>query len=300
MATSSSPLQQALSLLRSEGSEVIRRAVAGNERLAPADLATDDDPGWFGPDSAIWEVHASSAMLIGGLRALLLQTLHPLAMAGVAQHSDYRNDPWGRLHRTGRFVGATTYGNAASAESAVETVRRVHKRVKGFAPDGRPYSANDPHLLLWVHVTEVDSFLAAFNRYGDHQISPERQDQYVAEMAVIATALGAETPPKSVAELAETIERFRSECGGSRQTRDATRFLLNPPVGLLTRPAYGIITAAAIGLLPTWARLQLLLPPVPLVDPLAVQPAAKALMGAIGWLLGSDEHRGLPSGRATR
>ncbi len=263
-------------------------------------MATDDDPGWFGPDSATWQVHSSSSMLIGGLRALLLQTLHPLAMAGVAQHSDYKNDPWGRLHRTGRFVGSTTYGNSTTAETAVAMVRRVHGRVKGFAPDGRPYAANDPHLLLWVHITEVDSFLSAYNRYGADKLTMERQDQYVAEMSIVAERLGSEPAPKSVAELDDCFNRFRTECKGSRQSRDATRFLLNPPVNLATRPAYGVITAAAIGLLPRWARMQLLLPPVPFIEPLAVEPAAKVLMAALGWLMGGQDRSTVRSEHATR
>ncbi len=280
-------VDQALSFVRREGSQALRRAIAGDEHLEVTEMASPDDEGWFGPTSVVWRVHSSPAMLIGGLRALLLQTLHPLAMAGVADHSDYRDDPWGRLHRTGRFVGATTYGNTSSAEAAVEVVRRVHERVKGFAPDGRPYSANDPHLLLWVHVTEVDSFLRAYQRYDGSRLSIAEQDRYVAEMAIVAERLGSQRPPVSVAEMAEVMSAFRRECSANRQTREALRFLLNPPVNLATRPIYGLISAAAVGLLPPWARRALWLPPVPIVEPLAVQPAAKALTGAIGWLMGA-------------
>ncbi|MCP3989662.1 MAG: DUF2236 domain-containing protein, partial [Actinomycetia bacterium] len=134
--------------------------------MATADLATHDDPGLFGPGSVAWRVHAESSMLIGGLRALLLQTLHPLALAGVADHSVYRQDPWGRLHRTARFIGATTYGNTATAEQIITRIRAIHAQVTGVAPDGTPYEANDPHLLLWVHITEIDSFLRAYDRYA--------------------------------------------------------------------------------------------------------------------------------------
>ncbi len=300
MTPAPNPVEQAISMLRTGGSAVLRRAIAGDQTLSPDELASADDPGWFGPGSAVWQVHSSSSMLIGGLRALLLQTLHPLAMAGVAEHSDYKNDPWGRLHRTGRFVGATTYGNSSTAQGAVDTVRAVHDRVKGFAPDGRPYSANDPHLLLWVHITEVDSFLAAYQRYGDDKLSPDRADAYIAEMATVAEALGSDRAPRSAAELSECVEDFRGECRGTRQSREATRFLVNPPVNLVARPAYGVITAAAIGLLPSWSRRQLLLPVLPLADPLAVQPAARLLMGAIGWLMDAGDSNGLPSERADR
>ena len=119
----------------------------------------DDDPGLFGPDSVTWKLHNDFCLLAGGLRALMLQTMHPLAMAGVADHSNYRTDPLGRLANTSAYVGTTVFGTTAEATAAVATVKRVHRRVVGVAPDGRPYDANDPHLLTWVHHTLVDSFL---------------------------------------------------------------------------------------------------------------------------------------------
>ncbi|MCW2686118.1 MAG: hypothetical protein JWR37_1008, partial [Mycobacterium sp.] len=118
-------------------------------------------PRWFADDRPIRRVHGDASMFVGGLRALLLQSLHPLAMAGVAGHSDYRGDPWGRLQRTSTFLAVTTYGPAADAQRAVDRVRGIHQQVRGVAPDGRPYHATDPHLLEWVHIAEVDSFLLA-------------------------------------------------------------------------------------------------------------------------------------------
>ena len=159
-------IDELVATLRDEGARRIRNLLAGQEGLTEADLATYDDPGLFGPASVAWRVHGEMSMLVGGLRALLLQTLHPPTMAGVADHSDYRKDPLGRLHRTGRFIGATTYGNTATAEHVIEMVRRIHERVAGTLADGTPYAATDPHLLGWVHVTEVDSFLRAYERYG--------------------------------------------------------------------------------------------------------------------------------------
>lgn len=125
---------EVVSILRREGGELMRMAIAGNERLSTDELASREDPGLFGPASVAWRVHGESSMLIGGLRALLLQTLHPLAMAGVADHSDYSHDPWGRLHRTGRFVATTTYGNRAAAEQAVAIVHAIHERIVGTTP----------------------------------------------------------------------------------------------------------------------------------------------------------------------
>jgi uncharacterized protein (DUF2236 family) len=262
--------------------------LAGDEGLRPDEMASIDDLGLYGPDSIVWRVHGDSAMLIGGLRSLMLQTLHPLAMAGVAQHSNYKSDPWGRLNRTGRFVGATTYGSTATAEEAIAVVRRVHDRVRGTAPDGRPYAANDPHLLLWVHTTEVDSFLRAYERYGAGRLRDAEKNQYVAEMAEIARRLGSESPPESNAELAACLNDFRSECRAGAQARETMRFLMLPPVPLILRGPYGILTAGAITLLPSWARRELWLPVLPLTDPLAVRPAATVLTRAIGWLMAAD------------
>ena len=142
----------------------------GPERTA----ALFDAPGerLFAEASPIRRVHADAAMFIGGIRALLLQSLHPLAMAGVADHSDYRADPWGRLQRTADFLATTTFGTVDMAEQSITMVRRIHEHVTGTAPDGRPYTANDPHLLAWVHVAEVDSFLAAHDRYGEQPLTP--------------------------------------------------------------------------------------------------------------------------------
>lgn len=258
--------------------------------MAVDDIATNDDPGLFGPDSSVWRVHGDSAMVIGGLRALLLQTLHPLAMAGVADHSDYRADPFGRLHRTGHFVGLTTFGSTAAAETVIDQVRAIHTRVVGTAPDGRPYAATDPRLLLWVHVTEVDSFLDAHRRYGEHRLSGEDQDRYVAEMAEIAIRLGADPQavPRSRAELKRCLNGFRSELTYGRQARDAVRFLIVPPLPLAARGVYGIILAAAVASLPRWARRKLWIPVLPGTDRLAIRPAAIALTRTMGWFLNQD------------
>lgn len=284
---------EALSMVRRQGGSRLRAALAGDEALRFDELASRADPGLYGPASVAWRVHGDSAMLIGGLRALLLQTLHPLAMAGVADHSDYREDPWGRLHRTGRFIGATTYGNTETAERVIATIRRVHDRVEGVAPDGRPYAANDPHLLLWVHVTEVDSFLRAYDRYGTGRLTDAERDRYVAEMARVGQMLGVEAAPESVAELDATIAAFRQECRFDDQAREAVRFLLRPPVPLPLRGAYGLITAASIGLLPTWAQIMLRLPVPPGFDPLAIRPAATVLTRTIGWLMSESRSHDL-------
>lgn len=284
---------EALALVRREGGNRLRTALAGNEGLQHHELADADDHGLFGPASVAWRVHGDSAMLIGGVRSLMYQTLHPLAMAGVTDHSDYRHDPWGRLHRTGRFIGATTFGNTNTAESIIDVVRTVHDRVEGFAPDGRPYSANDPHLLLWVHATEVDSFLAGYNRYGAGKLTDAEQDRYVAEMAEVGERLGAEDLPRTTEQLAETLRMFQEECEYGDQAKEAMRFLLRPPMPVATIGAYGLISGAAIGLLPGWTREMLRLPTVPGLDPLAIRPAATVLTRTIGWLMSEARNEDL-------
>jgi uncharacterized protein (DUF2236 family) len=276
----------AVSTLRTRVAGTIRLMVSGDRR--PPSRAPDVD-GLFGPESATWQVHADLAMFVGGLRALLLQTMHPLAMAGVAEHSDYRDDPWGRLRRTGQFVGITTFGSEAEALAMIERVRRIHDHVSGTAPDGRTYEANDPHLLAWVHVTEVDSFLRAYQRYGQGSLSSSDADRYVAEMAVVARLLGADDVPESVAEIDAFFQRVRPELTVTREAREAVGFLLAPPVALAARPAYAVISAAAIGLLPPWARRKLWLPVAPLSDPVLVRPAARALLGGLHWALHGEQ-----------
>lgn len=260
--------------------------LAGSDEVPVRAVSYDVDPGLFGPDSATFEVHTDPSMIIGGLRALLLQTMHPLAMAGVADHSNYRSDPLGRLHRTGGFVGTTTFGTTDEAERAIRAVRRIHERVRGTAPDGRAYEATDPHLLQFVHCTEVDSFLRARQRYGATPLSQGAGDRYVDEMAVIAEKLGVPRPPRCRRTLAAALDGYRAEHHVGRQARDTVRFLTWPPLPLAARPTYGLVFAAAVSMLPAHARRQLLLPVAPLAEPFAIRPAATVLMRTLGWALG--------------
>jgi uncharacterized protein (DUF2236 family) len=294
---SSSP--HPLTRLRDVVAADVRGLLAAEELPASWFERTADDQGLFGPASSTWRVHRSRAGLIGGLRALFLQSLHPLAMAGVAQHSDYRSDPWGRLRRTGSFIAVTTYGTTGAAERAIAAVRRAHEQVTGVAPSGLPYRANDPDLLAWVHATEVDSFLRAYQRYGGDPLTEHEADRYVAEMAVVAAKLGVLVPPTDRAELRTYLYGVRPELRAERQAREAVRFLLAPPLPVYLRPAYGVLTAAAVGLLPAFARRELRLPAPPLADPIVVRPAARALLGALGWAMGPPAH-GAAAGRHAR
>src|SRR4051812_32377205 len=172
---------------------------------------------WFAEDRPIRRVHGDASMFVGGLRALLLQSLHPLAMAGVAGHSGYRGDPWGRLARTSYFLAATTFGPDAEARATIERIKGVHGRVRGRAPDGRTYSAGDPRLLEWVHIAEIDSFLRAHQRYGSAPLDRAGRDGYVADTARVARELGVVDPPETEAALAERVAAVRPALGGSRE-----------------------------------------------------------------------------------
>lgn len=243
-------------------------------------------PRWFAPDRPIREVHADASMFVGGLRALLLQSLHPLAMAGVAEHSDYRGDPWGRLQRTSTFLAFTTFGTASDAQRAVDKVRGIHRRVHGVARDGRPYRADDPHLLEWVHIAEIDSFLLAHRLYGAKPLDQSGRDAYVSDTARVASALGVVDPPQTEAELRERIAAFRPELRSSEAARDAARFLLiTPPLPLLARGPYGVIAATSVSMLPSWARPPLRLPYFPPVEATAIRAAGRVLVGGIRWAM---------------
>ena len=279
----------------SEILEPVRRIVADAVRSRVVGPNADnraqelfEAPGerWFTEDRPIRIIHADSCMFIGGLRALLFQSLQPLAMAGVASHSDYKADPWGRLQRTADFLAATTFGPATEAQRAIDMVKRVHTRVVGTADDGRPYSANDPHLLKWVHIAEVDSFLAAHAKFGEIELSPEQRDGYVLDMSRIASALGVIDPPTTVAELADQIASYRPELRTSAPARDAARYLLlTPPLPIYQRPIYGLLGAAAVSLMPLWTRFPLRLPWLPVSERAVVRPAAQTLTKTLRWAL---------------
>lgn len=268
------------------GDQVRDRVIGPDAPQRHAELFDTGEPGWFDDDAPIRRVHSDAAMFVGGLRALLFQSLHPLAMAGVAQHSDYRADPWGRLQRTADFLAATTFGPASQAQRAVDTVHRVHERVTGTASDGRPYAANDPHLLEWVHLAELASFLAAFDRYGERPLVGTDRDRYVAETAVVARALGVVEPPETERNLRLRLDDFRSELQGTREARDAARYLVfQPPLPLAARPAYGLIAGAAVALMPTWTRRPLRLPWLPVSETIALRPAGELVTRTIRWVM---------------
>ncbi|ROL78738.1 histidine kinase [Pseudomonas chlororaphis] len=213
------------------------------------------DPGLFGPDAICWQVHGDfSSMLIGGISALLMQALHPLALAGVWDHSNFREDMIGRLRRTAQFISGTTFGSRQDAEWLIDKVRTIHLQIVGHAPDGRPYAASDPQLLTWVHVAEVSSFLAAHLRYRNPQLSPADQDRYYGEVALIAERLGATDVPSSRRAVAAYLAGMRPQLLCDERSREVLRLLLAAPApSRLAKPFGSLMMQAGIDLLPDWA-----------------------------------------------
>jgi uncharacterized protein (DUF2236 family) len=251
---------------------------------------TSGDTGWFGPDSVTWRLHQDTSLLLGGVRSLMLQTMEPRTMTGVAQHSNYKADPLGRLWRTGAYVGAVTFGTTAEAEAAIRMVNRAHRPVHGTAADGRSYDANDAHLKLWVHMGMVDSFLTAYRRYGKERLSLDDTNRYLREMAFLADKLGAGRAPETRDELKDYFATLRREgqLWATPEARETVKWLLSVRVSAVTRAPYAVIAAAALNSLPAWVRLQLRMPILPVSDRLAVRPAATLLLRTFSWAMTAE------------
>ncbi|MER2296376.1 MAG: oxygenase MpaB family protein [Pseudomonas sp.] len=217
------------------------------------------DPGLFGPHSISWQVHGDfPSMLVGGIGALMLQLLHPLALAGVWDHSNFREDLLGRLRRTSQFISGTTFGSTRDAEWLLDKVRTIHLQVTGTAPDGTPYAASDPDLLTWVHVAEVSSFLAAHLRYRAPHLSRADQDAYYAEIALIAERLGARDVPRSCQQVEDYLHRMRPSLHCSSRSLEVVGILLKAPApSRLAEPVGKLMLQAGIDLLPDWAQAML-------------------------------------------
>ncbi len=220
------------------------------------------DPGLFGPEAVCWQVHGDfTSMLVGGISALMLQALHPLALAGVWDHSNFRTDMLGRLRRTGQFISGTTFGASGDANWLIDKVRTIHLQVTGHAEDGRAYAASDPELLTWVHVAEVSHFLAAHLRYRNPHLSLADQDRYYAEIALIAERLGARHVPASRQEIAQYLEGIRPQLVCDHRSREVIRLLMNAPApSRLAKPFGALMMQAGVDLLPDWASAMLELP----------------------------------------
>lgn len=282
----------------------IRRTLNGNPVSLPEwvpRLAEGNDTGYFTPDSAVWTVHGSMSTIVAGIRALLMQTLHPGVLAGVREHSHYREDPLGRLAHTIRWIMTVTYGSTTAAREASDWVLRLHEQVRGEYVDGhgqvRPYYANDPELLRWVHIAFTDAFLETHKIWGGP--IPGGPDAYVREWAQAGRLMGAEAPPVSEAEMKKQLDSW-FDAGDLRfdeSVRETVDFIRNPPLHPMLKPGYRVLFAAAVSSLEPKYRELLRLQPARLGPlPLPVRLATRVTLGVVHLALG----RQAPSEQAAR
>ncbi len=225
---------------------------SGQQPVPPSDEAL------FARDTPIRMVHADIvAMMVGGIRGLLLQMLHPHALQGVLDHSNFRSDMHGRLRRTARFIAVTTFGHRDDAQAAIDRVNRIHTAVGGTLPDGSPYSASDPRVLAWVHVAEATSFLAAYLRHVRPDMPGAEQDEYYRQFAVIALALGADPVPTNRAEAEAIFRELRSDLAASPAAREVADLVLGQRPKGAPPAVQTLLGAEAVALLPPFARSML-------------------------------------------
>ncbi|RST29687.1 DUF2236 domain-containing protein [Sphingomonas ginkgonis] len=272
--------------------EQLRRRIAGevvdffNDRSRGQQPIVRSHEALVPPGSVAWRVHGDvTSMMVGGVAALLLQMLHPGALAGVWDHSEFEQNMHGRLRNTARFIAVTTYGRQADAEAAIARVRRIHDQVNGILQDGTTYDANDPRLLAWVHLAGSAMFLAGWKRFGEPDMSMSDQDRYWSDVAPIAERLGADPIPRSVEAASELMRDYRNELRADQRTVAIRHAILEPKVDRLRdRPVQFLLSRAAIDLMPDWARRMHRLSSSGLARP-AVSGATLGLAKTLRWAL---------------
>ena len=267
-------------------------------------LEDGDDEGFFGPDSAAWVVHGGMPTLVAGVRALLLQALHPGALAGVREHSRYREDPLGRLAGTIQWIHTVTYGSTDRAVAGTRMVQAMHQRVVGTFVDGqgltRSYSAGDPDLASWVHLAFTDAFLTCHERWGSP--IPGGPDGYVREWATAGELMGVTDPPRSASELRSQLAAFTDagELRGGRDVSEIVGFIRHPPLHRMLRPSYRVLFRAAVSTLDDRHRAMLGFPRTPIESALPVRSATSAVLNGAGALLGPKPQAELAARRRLR
>lgn len=236
--------------------ELIRKTIremVGGSGPPVAFLTPKGDPGIFGPESIAWKVHSDFiSMMIGGISSLILQALHPQALAGVWDHSSFRKDLKGRLGRTAFFIAATTYGSTEMANNIIDKVNQIHTKITGFDEFGKPYAATDPHLLAWVHLTETRSFMCAFEEYRKEKLSSSEKDQYFLEMSVLGKRMGTLQLPTSYNHTNAAIQSYLPELYYGERAINIIRLLENFPSSLASKPIIKLISRAGFLNLPDW------------------------------------------------
>ncbi|MGV0998962.1 MAG: oxygenase MpaB family protein [Fluviibacter sp.] len=229
------------------------RSMIGTKGPPIAFLEPKGDRGLFGPESIAWRIHEDFiSMMIGGISSLILQALHPKALAGVWDHSTFRDDLKGRLGRTAFFIAATTYGPKAMANHAIDRVNEIHKKVTGIDELGQPYQATDPHLLRWVHITETRSFMSAFECFRDDRLSAKHKDEYFKEMARLGLKMGATDLPITYRDTESAIASYIPELHYGERARVIIHLLENFPSKITTKPFINLVSRAGFANLPEW------------------------------------------------
>ena len=236
--------------------ELIRRSIremVGGGGPPVAFLEPAGDRGLFGPESIAWKVHADFiSMMIGGISSLVLQALHPKALAGVWDHSSFREDLKGRLGRTAFFIAATTYGSNEMASNAIHRVNQIHKKVTGLDEFNEPYRADDPNLLAWVHLTETRSFMRSYESYRSESLQSQSKDQYFLEMKMLGEKLGAIDLPDTYAGTERAIKQYIPELHYGDRAKNIIGMLDNFPSNLSSKPFVKMISRAGFLNLPNW------------------------------------------------
>ena len=285
----------AVEALRRQVADGFRRIVSGDPTGAPdwvKQIAQGSDAGYFGPGSAPWAVHGALPTLVGGVRALLMQALHPGALAGVMQHSRYETDALGRLAGTTKWLTVVTFGDTAAADRECARVQGVHRKLVGtyIGSNGEtPYAAADPDLLRWVHIAFTDSFLATHQVWGGP--IPGGPDAYVREWAKSGELVGVVDPPRSVAELRDQLAAYDQVLAGGPAAASTVNFIRTAPLGAGAKVPYAGLFAGAVSTMPAGHRALLGLPTVPLA---LTKPLVGALLGSLSLALGATS----PSQRA--
>lgn len=237
--------------------ELIRKTIremVGGSGPPVAFLTPKGDRGLFGPESIAWKIHADFiSMMIGGISSLILQALHPQALAGVWDHSTFREDLKGRLGRTAFFIAATTYGPTEMANNIIDKVNHIHTKITGLDEFGKPYSATDPHLLAWVHLTETRSFMSAFEDYRKEKINQKEKDQYFFEMKSLGERMGAKDLPNTYVKTEDAIRDYIPELYFGERAKSIINLLENFPSNLTAKPFVKLISRAGFLNLPDWA-----------------------------------------------
>lgn len=261
---------------------VFNDSASGEKPVPPSDNA------FFIRDTPIRMVHSDVvSMMVGGMAALLLQMLHPHALRGVLDHSSFRDDMHGRLRRTARFIAVTTYGDRQDAQKAIDRVNQIHAQVKGVMPDGSPYSAQDPRTLAWVHVTEAVCFLEAYVRHVRPAMPLQQQDEYFRQFALVARKLGCDPVPETKAEAARIFNDMQADLNAGHEAQDIARLITQgQPQGPM-RAVQPALTAAAIDLLPPFARTMLGLH-APGLGIIPARLTTNALGASLRWAFGQN------------